>query len=111
MSYLSIYRGDDRALLITSSVDLTGSEVWFTVKRKRQDADVDAVIAKSTDQGDITVAGFQATVTIDAADTQDLDPVALYWDVQIVDGDGKVRTVATGRLAVLADITREAPAS
>ena len=109
MSVLSIYRGDDRTLTITSSVALTGSEVTFTAKRSKLDADEDAVIQKSTAAGvEIGDPDTAVEVTVDAADTEDLDPVALYWDVQAVDGSGNVRTVAAGRLVIKADITRSA---
>ena len=110
MSYIAMYRGDDRVLTITATASLTGSEVAFTAKRNRRDADADAVIRKSTGAGSVSVDGATASVTIDAADTDELDPVALYWDVQVIDSSDKVRTVASGRLAVLADVTREVPA-
>ncbi len=108
MSYLSMTRGDDRTLTITASDSLAGSEVTFTAKRSRRDADVDAVIRKTTGAGvEIGTPDSTAVVTIDAADTEDLEPVALWWDVQIVDGDSLIRTVAQGRLSIAADITRQ----
>ena len=107
MSVLSIYRGDDRTLTITASASLTDSEVTFTAKRSKRDADEDAVIQKTTGAGvEIGDPDTTAEVTIDAADTMDLEPVALYWDVQVVDGTGSVRTVAAGRLVIKADVTR-----
>jgi hypothetical protein len=112
MSYLTIYRGDDRTLTVAASSPIQGSDMVFTAKRHRRDADADAVIQKSTADGGITVIGDEATITIDAADTDSLDDSpALFWDVQVTDTDGKTLTVATGRLAILRDITRTVPAS
>jgi len=109
MSYLSMRRGDDRSLTITATEDLTGSDVAFTAKRRRRDTDADAVITKTTGAG-IVIGnpGTTAEVAIDAADTDGLDdvPVALYWDVEVIDSADKRRTVATGRLGILPDISR-----
>lgn len=107
MTYLSMYRGDDRELTITASEDLTGCDVRFTAKARPSSAM--AVLEKSTDPGGgITIDTTTVTVAIEAADTVDLDPVALHWDVEIVDLADKVHTVAHGRLAILQDITRPA---
>lgn len=102
MSYLSMYRGDDRELVVTASEDLTGAEVAFTARRYKRDEV--PVISKTTAAG-ITVVGTVATITIDAADTVDEAPGALFWDIQITDATGKIHTVATGRLGILEDIT------
>lgn len=107
MSDLSMYRGDDRTLTITASEPLTGSDIRFTAKVSR--ADDEAVIEKTTGDGiEIGDPDTTATVTIDAADTEDLGPVNLRWDIEITDALGKVRTVAVGRLLILADVTRQA---
>jgi hypothetical protein len=105
---LSMYRGDDRTLTITATEDMTGSEIHWTAKWSRS-ADEPVVIGKSTAEG-ITIGGpgTTATVTIDAADTRDLDPGPLYWDVEIIDTLGRVRTVAAGVLDLKADVTRPA---
>jgi hypothetical protein len=106
MSYLSMYRGDDRVLVITADEALTGSEIVFTAKRRK--SDTDPVITKSTTAGSIVIGdpATTAEVTIDAADTEDLDPIALHWDIQVTDVMDKVHTVAAGRLAIVEDITR-----
>ncbi len=103
MSYLSMYRGDDRELVVTASEDLTGAEVAFTARRYKRD---EVPVISKTTAGGIAVNGSTATITIDAADTVDEEPGALFWDIEITDGTAKVHTVATGRLAILEDITR-----
>jgi hypothetical protein len=113
VSNLTIIRGDDA----TFDVDITadGAElpiedalaVTFTAKRSAVDDDVDALIRKDLDYG-ITIDGNAAHVAIEAADTRDLAaPMALLWDLEVVDADGLTHTVAVGYLRIEADVTRE----
>lgn len=106
MTSLAMYRGDDRALVITASESLTGSEVAFTARRRK---DGETIIEKATGAG-ITIGSEpddeKATVTLAAADTADLEPGPLFWDVEVVDGSGATHTVATGILLIKADVTR-----
>lgn len=104
MTYLSMYRGDDRVLTITATEDLSGSEVRFTARRTRR---AEEAVIEKVSPGDITIDEFSAAIAIDAADTEDLDREALFWDIEITDSADKIRTVATGRLAILPDITRQ----
>jgi hypothetical protein len=117
MSEFRMFRGDDRVLTVTiieegGPLDLTGVLLRFTAKRKLTDADSDAVISKAT--GDGISHGMDptlgiATVTLDAEDTEGEAPGPLRWDVQLTDGDGLVRTIATGRLVLLADASVTVP--
>jgi hypothetical protein len=115
VSTLEIRRGDTRPLTITLSQDATGIDLWFTAKRRVTDSDDDAVLRKSTDEGSITIpvgTGGIALVDVDASDTESLTATTrLYWDVQTVDDDGTIDTVAHGRMVIHADITRTAPGS
>jgi hypothetical protein len=103
---LRMYRGDDRTLTVTATESLATAEVRWTARWSRHH-DAEAVIEKSSLGVDpsITIAESVATVAIDAADTEDLLPGPLYWDVEITDDLGKVRTVAVGRLRLLPDVT------
>ncbi len=112
MTYLTMYRGDDRDITITATESLQDADVVFTARRRK--SDTEAVIEKSTTDTNIVIGDdpfTTAVVTLDAADTVDLTPAALFWDVEVTDVDGKVHTVATGRLAILEDITRPAEGS
>jgi hypothetical protein len=108
MTILNMYRGDDRTLTITADESLTGSEITFTAKRRKRD-DSPVLISKTTAAG-ITIGEDEedtsAIVTLDAADTEDLDPGKLWWDIEIVDVLGKVHTVAEGHLRLLRDASR-----
>lgn len=105
LSVLEMYRGDDRTLTVTADESLEGSVVRFTAKWSRH-RDAEAIIAKSSEvDGEIAIDDAVATVTIDAADTDDLLPGPLYWDVEITDALAKVRTVAVGQLLIRSDVT------
>lgn len=108
-------RGDDVtfSVAVTSSgtpVDLESTQsITFTAKRRMSDPDSAAILSKTVGAG-IEVEDNVAQVTIDRADTQDFDDtVRLFWDVEVIDAEGLVHTVASGRLWVRADVTRSLP--
>lgn len=111
MSLLTMTRGDRQAFLVTltdssgGAIDLTGLSVTFTAKRRTTDPD--AVFQKTELDGiDVDVgSGGTATVTVEPADTASLTSRALFWDLQIDDGEGDIRTPLSGRLRITPDIT------
>lgn len=118
MSDLEMKRGDKATIEIRDTVDKdgnpfawTGWTVRFTAKERVSDADVDAVIAKtSATAGDFDLlAAGSADVLIVPADTDTLEATTvLHWDVQVtLDADPtEVYTLDSGTLKVAADITR-----
>ena len=125
MSHLAVTRGDSATFTLTltdedtgAPVNLTGMTMTFTAKRRPTDSDAQALIAKSTADGiviDVAPETGLATLTLDPADTEDLSPAqigrSLYWDLQIDDMAGDVRTPLSGLLAISADMTRASGAS
>lgn len=89
-------------------LDLTGTSIWFTAKRKLKDADENAIAQKTLGAG-ITVTDAEAgeaLVTLDPADTAALTKeTTLYCDVQVVEASGRVTTVASGTLTIELDVT------
>lgn len=117
---LEITRGDDETLTVlvtdpdnnNEPVDLTGAALTFMVKRRPVDIDDDALLVKTTADGitlsdQMTDTG-EATIEIDAADTDALAAGLFYWELQSVDVAAQVKTLARGRFAILADLVREA---
>lgn len=112
---LKVIRGDTKIFTvnITSKetklpTDLTGAAIVFTVKKRREDPDIDAVISLSVGSG-ITVtdaAGGQFQVKIPAADTNVLEIRRYFYDIQIDLGSGDRETPVLGMLDVRGDITR-----
>ena len=103
---LTMTRGDTVTLTctLTDAEFADGDEVRWTAKRSIEDLDSAAVISRSGDQ--VTVDGATATVTINPADTVDLDPVVLRWDWQVTTATGDVYTLDAGTLTVRPDVTR-----
>jgi cyanophycinase-like exopeptidase len=111
------YRGDTIPLSIAvtregTAVDLTGAALRFVAKRRLKDADVDALITKTIGAG-ITVtdaAAGAAVIMIDPADTDGfLKGMTLQCEVQMVESDGTITTVAQGTLEVKIDAVRTVP--
>lgn len=110
--------GDTIALQVTLSrngvpIDLTGATLWFTAKDDLDDLDADAVFQKKTGGLGIAVTSAvngQATVTIPPADTASLvnEPQTLECDVQLLEADGTLTTVARGQLILQPQVTRDA---
>jgi hypothetical protein len=125
---LTAKRGDTNRYTTTitrsgAGVDLTNAALTFTVKRRKSDADVDALIQKSVASGALdsslgmvkaTQSGAtlgEVTTTIAAGDTDDLtaESTVLYYDIQMIEGSGSsavVTTVDEGTFTVSADVTR-----
>lgn len=118
---LSMFRGDDRTITVTvvdanGAVDLTTATLRFTAKRALGDYDSDAIITKTTGSGishGANPALGVATVTIGKADTEDEDvddlDRDLWWDIQLTTAAGLVRTIATGRLQIISDVSVTTP--
>jgi hypothetical protein len=107
-----MFRGDYKQFDIrvedaTGPRDLSGDEVWFTVKRLIGDADP-GLFQKTKSGGGIAVVSLGlARVTIVPADTSALTATERFlYDVQLRATAGQPRTVDSGGLTVFADITR-----
>lgn len=113
---LQIFRGDSAAVAIATvaSFDLnTAESILFTVKRSTFEADDQALIQKALGTG-ITVSGDHALdVALVPADTENIaDPnLNPVWDIQAQTAAGTVHTVASGRLKISLDVTRETATS
>jgi hypothetical protein len=112
MAELSMFRGDYKQFDIRiedagGPRDLSGDELWFTVKRAIADADP-GLFQKTKSGGGIAVVGpGLARVTIVPADTTALLATERFlYDVQLRATAGQPRTVDSGGLTVFADVTR-----
>lgn len=116
MSDLVAVRGDTEIYDLTvatpsgAAVDLTGSDLWFTVKKRLTDPDPAALIRKETGAG-ITIADQvtnrgQAAIQLDPVDTEKIVPGTYYFDVQMKNVPGSITTLANGSIDITADVTR-----
>lgn len=91
---------------------LAGCKLWFTVKRRRTDADINAIAALAWVSGlsstGITVDDLNTgvvTITIPPTGTLGFVQAAHYWDLQLQEASGAVRTVASGMIVVRRGVT------
>lgn len=123
---LSARRGDTLTVSLTSLGDISArSKLWFSVKSDYGDADTAAQLQveesdgllyaaaeapTSSNNGTITVSDESAgdlSIEIEAVEMAKLSlNNALYYDVQMLDTNSDVSTLATGVFRVIGDITR-----
>jgi hypothetical protein len=104
---LVITRGDTEIVDVTITTDGT-TPVDITGRTYASQMRVTPDIAAISITGTCTIvnaANGQMRVTFAAADTADLDPGYLYWDLQETAG-ATVSTILSGTVTVLADVTR-----
>lgn len=112
--HIDIRRGDDEEFTVTvtedgAAQDITDAVIKFTAKEDMADDDEDAVIALSSEEGEIEITDAEAglfTVYIDATTTAALTPRNYYYDIQMT-LDGNKKTITSGILTVYADVTRD----
>jgi hypothetical protein len=106
------YRGDTQRYKLTlkdvstgTPIDLTGATIWFTMKSAITDDDTNAVIQKQVTNHIDAINGV-TEIVISSAETQDLKLGSYYYDFQYVASNGDVKTILTGKVKVLGDVTR-----
>lgn len=106
---LSVYRGDDKDWNLTFknsngvAINLTGSKIFFTVKKNRSDADSVALIKKDV-ASHVDAVGGLSKISLTHSDTA-VDVGIYFFDIQLVDGAGNVATVVAGTFVVTQDVT------
>lgn len=109
MDTVQIIRGDTTQFELTFRdkdgvlIDLSGSTVFFTVKRRINDLDVNAVIAKEISVFDDPEEGV-AIVELSPEDT-DIRRGSYIYDVQLVEGDGTITSSYVGKFLCAQDVT------
>jgi hypothetical protein len=112
---LELTRGDtgEWDIQVLGIASIVGATFRFFVKAQKSDADSAAVIKK--DNGVltgivVTDAGAQILrLTVDPANTLAIAAeTSFYWDFQITEASGKVRTLTEGRFKVTIDVTQTA---
>lgn len=104
---LIITRGDTETVEVTittdgeTAVNITGRTYS---SQMRSTPDISAISITGTCAVTNGAAG-ELTATFSAADTADLDPGFLYWDLQ-ENASGVITTILSGTVTVLADVTR-----
>jgi len=107
------YRGDTKIYKFTfTGIDITGWDVWFTLKMTQNDIDDNASLqVKATagdDPNDDPINGIMF-LTVPSDVTNLVEPGIYFYDFQrVIDGTPPdVRTLLAGKIKILSDITRE----
>jgi len=110
---MNIIKRDDEFFELTfktidgDPVDLTDGTVYFTVKKRKTDADEDALISKEiTEFYDAT--GGIAVLELTNEET-DIGTGLYYFDIQFVDSRDKVMSMPSSVFTVSQDITVSLP--
>lgn len=84
-------------------IDITGCAVFFTVKKKLEDVDADALISKTVYAHTDPTHG-RTLITLTSSDTD--HPAGVYfWDLQLRDGNGNIASTQFGRMKITQDVT------
>ncbi len=108
---LTITRGDTQDYTLTLkdsnevAIDITGWTIMMTIKENKTDTDAQAIIQKVVNSFSNPTSGV-AVITLNAADTDALDPKGYWYDIQVKTNTGKVYTILKGVFAVEYDISR-----
>lgn len=111
---ISMYRGDtlDLNLAFTGTDGLPlcikNWSLAFTMKTHYALADSEASLQKFVGTFSDTTSGTSgsATITLNPADTVNLDPLEYDFDIQATTNLGKVYTVVVGKIDLQYDVTR-----
>jgi len=105
------YRGDTQVYRLIlkkedgTPVDLTGSSVWFTIKRNVKDLDTEAIVQKKVDNH-VDPSNGITEIKLEPSDTNTATPGQYVYDFQLVKPNGDVKTLLAGKVKILADVTR-----
>lgn len=114
-TFAPFFRGDTKVFTLSfkdgagRAVDVSGHELWFTMKRQINDPDAAAVLQKRiVFPGDETSRAGEGVLVLDSAETGDIEPGTYFYDLQkvIPGAPPVVATLLSGKIAVLPDITR-----
>lgn len=108
---LEIRGGDTRTFVLTFTLDdaelpITNYKIYFTAKRYSWLTDAEAAISKDVTEH-FDAAGGISKITLDPADTEDLDPGIYLYDIQARKADGTtIVTILNGEFEILYHVTR-----
>jgi len=108
---IDMYKGDDQIFLLSfknddgTPLDITDYTIYFTVKRKKTDADSDSLIQKVITSHSNAVQGSTG-IQLDHADTVDIKAGDYFFDIQVKDSGGKITTYVADTFTLAQDITQ-----
>ncbi|WLD56884.1 hypothetical protein NFC81_09085 [Salinispirillum sp. LH 10-3-1] len=107
-----IVRGDNYSIEVRlkdengSPLSLAGRTLWFTIKESPSQIDDSAQLQASFPQSGSDAENGIGYITLNAAQTEVLEPIRYWYDIQLVTDPLTITTLMRGRVRVDADITR-----
>jgi len=107
---LNFNEGDDFPYIVTITdsdgvaVDLTGYTFYMTIKKKKSDPDAIAIFKKTVTSIPQAAEGI-VTITVDRADTLNIQPGIYPYDIKYKDSTGDIRTVIYGNFTIIQGVT------
>jgi hypothetical protein len=106
-----VIRGDSHTINLTitdggSPVNLTGYTVFFTVNADKDPVSDSAAAIEKDITSFISPTSGEATIELDPADTNSLEPGGYWYDIQLKDGSGNITSFPKDRFTIVSDITR-----
>jgi hypothetical protein len=106
-----MYKGDTEIMNIVvktslnAPIDITGSTIYFTMKRDLNDTDALAALQKIVTSHTGATSGL-SQVKIEPEDTINLYPGKYYYDMQFKDAAGNIKTFVLGSLTLIETVTK-----
>ena len=95
-----MWKGDDFKLVfsIEGVEDVIGTTIKWAASLSEYSSEKS--IEKSTDNGEseIEIDGAKVIVKLNSSDTQDMDPRTYYHELELVDEEGRISTLAVGEM-------------
>ncbi len=108
---IEVFRADDTTLTITfkdsagTAIDITGYTVWFIVKERREDTDIEALINKTVTSHSDPTNGI-TTVDLTNSDT-DIVADNLFYGIKWKDTSDDVLTIDDGDFKIKQGVVRK----
>ncbi len=109
---IEYYRGDSYPIELTIKnngtqevIDITGFSFILTVDSLREPRDETTQIFTTTGIIDADPSTGKVSFTLSSSQTN-LSSKTYYYDIQMIDTDGNIRTIAKNQLQILQDITK-----
>lgn len=107
---LELIKGEENFFDLDLSTDLdAGDLVWFTAKRRRSDTSPALAYTRGSGIVDVDVGTGKCQVQVPAADSVNLEGLALLYDVKVKKADvDQVSTAVTGVIRMVTPINTTA---